>query len=84
LVAGANIHAYQVDLDKGGRVSWYAGLPLSISFGRQFGPRVHLFTEAAMAGIRPLEHATRSSVRWSRTAWLVRAGLGVSFGWRIL
>jgi hypothetical protein len=84
LVAGANIHAYQVDRDKGGRVTWYLGLPLSISLGRQFGPRVHLFTEAAMAGIRPVEHVDGSSVRWSRTAWLVRAGLGVSFGWRIL
>jgi hypothetical protein len=84
LVAGANIHAYQVDRDKGGRVTWYVGLPLNISFGRQFGPRVHFFTEAAMAGIRPVEHVIDSAVRWRRTAWLVRAGLGVSFGWRIL
>ncbi len=84
LVAGANIHAYQVDRDRGGRVSWYLGVPLSISLGRQFGPRVHLFTEAAMAGIRPVEHVSNSGVRWNRAAWLVRAGLGVSFGWRIL
>jgi hypothetical protein len=84
VIGGANIHAYQLDHDRGGRVSWYAGLPLSISFGKQFGPRFHVFTEGALAGIQPWEHRISESVRWRRTAWTVLVGLGVSYGWRIM
>lgn len=83
LVAGALVHAYADDLDRGGSASWYLGLPASVSFGRGWDRlRVHLFTEAFVTGGR-LRHIRDDAPDWARSAWGIRAGLGLTWGWNI-
>lgn len=83
LVAGALVHAYSNESVRGGSASWYVGLPASISLGRSWDRlRFHLFTEAFLTGGR-LRHLRENAPDWARTAWGLRAGLGITWGWRI-
>ncbi len=83
LVAGALVHAYADESVRGGSASWYLGLPASVSFGRTWDRmRVHLFTEAFVTG-GPLRHIRDNASDWARSAWGVRAGLGITWGWNI-
>lgn len=85
LVAGANIHSFRRGVDAGGRVDWYVGLPMHVSLGRpKRGARVHLFTEAGILGSRLEHRAPNRVVLWDRAAWMIQAGVSVSYGWRIL
>ncbi|MGH1345129.1 MAG: hypothetical protein ACRBN8_26445 [Nannocystales bacterium] len=83
LVVGALVHAYADESVRGGSASWYVGLPASVSLGRRWDRmRVHLFTEGFMTGGR-LQHIRDNAPNWARSAWGVRAGLGVTWGWNI-
>ncbi len=83
LVAGALVHAYADESVRGGSASWYVGLPAAVSFGRSWDRmRVHLFTEGFITGGR-LQHIRDNAPNWARSAWGVRAGLGITWGWNI-
>jgi len=83
LVAGALVHAYADESVRGGSASWYVGLPAAVSFGRRWDRmRVHLFTEGFVTGGR-LQHIRDNAPDWARSAWGVRAGLGITWGWNI-
>ena len=83
LVVGTLVHAYADDSARGGSASWYVGLPASVSFGRGWDRmRVHLFTEAFLSGGR-LQHIRDNAPDWARSAWGIRAGLGITWGWKI-
>ncbi|MBV1859804.1 MAG: hypothetical protein KUG77_15440 [Nannocystaceae bacterium] len=83
LVLGALVHAYADELVRGGSASWYVGLPASVSFGRSWDRmRVHLFTEGFVTG-GPLKHLRDNAPDWARSAWGIRAGLGITWGWNI-
>ena len=82
-LVGARIHHYRVDNDSSGRVDWYVGVPVNVSWRLGSGARVHLVAEAGMSG-GPSEHRVRDHSQWSRTAWSVRGGMGVTYGWRFL
>lgn len=83
LVAGALVHAYADGRVRGGSANWYVGLPASLSLGRErAGVRAHLFSEAFITGGR-LQHIRRDAPDWARSAWGVRLGLGITWGWSI-
>ncbi len=83
LVVGALVHAYADESVRAGSASWYAGLPASVSFGRAWDRmRVHVFTEGFVTG-GPLKHIRDNAPDWTRSAWGVRAGLGITWGWNI-
>ncbi|MCR9164557.1 MAG: hypothetical protein ACE37F_07120 [Nannocystaceae bacterium] len=83
LVVGALVHAYADESVRGGSASWYVGLPASVSFGRaRERLRAHLFTEAFLTGGR-LEHIRDNAPSWARSAWGIRVGLGLTWGWNI-
>lgn len=83
LVVGALVHAYADESVRGGSANWYVGLPASVSFGRARDRlRAHLFTEAFLTGGR-LEHIRHNAPSWARSAWGIRVGLGLTWGWNI-
>ncbi len=83
LVAGALVHAYADGGVRGGSANWYVGLPASLSLGRERdGVRAHLFTEGFITGGR-LQHIRQDAPDWARSAWGVRLGLGITWGWSI-
>lgn len=83
LVVGALVHAYADESVRGGSANWYVGLPASVSFGRARDRlRAHLFTEAFLTGGR-LEHIRDNTPSWARSAWGIRVGLGLTWGWNI-
>ena len=77
------MHAYANEAVRGGSANWYVGLPASVSFGRGWDRmRAHLFTEAFLTGGR-LRHIRDDAPDWARSAWGVRVGLGITWGWKI-
>ncbi len=83
VVVGAMVHAYADERVRGGSADWYLGLPASLSLGRERdGLRAHLFTEAFITGGR-LQHIRQDAPDWARSAWGVRLGLGLTWGWSI-
>jgi hypothetical protein len=79
---GAEIHTYRIGSDSGGSVDLHAALPLSVSWPLTAGSRMYAVAAGGFSRGRR-EHGDADDVRWSRTAWSVRAGLGISYGWRI-
>ena len=83
VVVGALIHAHADESVRGGSANWYLGLPASVSFGREWDRlRVHVFTEGFITGGR-LQHIRDNAPNWARSAWGIRAGLGITWGWNI-
>lgn len=82
LVGGALVHAFATDTSRGGTARWYVGVPTKLSIGKAEGVRGHLFTEGFMTG-GGLEHLNVGAPGWRRTAWGIRLGIGITYGWNI-